>query len=87
MAFWNPTDLGKAGSRVDGEDIPVPLNASPVGGVPDEDAADAGFDDQLIYDELPLPYAERRIVTETLLRDEAQVVFDAWKGKGDKVAY
>lgn len=52
-----------------------------------EDAADAGFDDQLIYDELPLPYAERRILTETLLRDEAQVVFDAWKCKGDKVAY
>lgn len=52
-----------------------------------EDAADAGFDDQLIYDELPLPYAERKIPTETLLRDEAQVVFDAWKGKTDKVEY
>lgn len=52
-----------------------------------EDAADAGFDDQLIYDELPLPYAERKIPTETLLRDEAQVVFDAWKQKTDKVDY
>ncbi|MCB0763877.1 MAG: nucleoside deaminase [Flavobacteriales bacterium] len=52
-----------------------------------EDAADAGFDDQLIYDELPLPYNERRIPTEHLLRDEAQVVFTAWKAKEDKVEY
>jgi guanine deaminase len=52
-----------------------------------EDAADAGFDDQLIYDELPLPYTERRIPTEHLLREEAQEVFDAWKAKEDKVRY
>ncbi|MBX2973622.1 MAG: nucleoside deaminase [Flavobacteriales bacterium] len=52
-----------------------------------EDAADAGFDDQLIYDELPLPYGERRIPTERSLRDEAQLVFDAWKQKSDKVRY
>lgn len=52
-----------------------------------EDAADAGFDDQLIYDELPLPYAERRIRTERLLREEAQMVFDVWKSKQDKVEY
>ena len=52
-----------------------------------EDAADAGFDDQLIYDELPLPYAERRIPTGNLLRTEAKVVFDLWKSKTDKLAY
>ncbi len=52
-----------------------------------EDAADAGFDDQLIYDELPLPYGERRIPTEHKLRDEAQVVFIEWKGKQDKIRY
>ncbi len=51
------------------------------------DAADAGFDDQLIYDELPLPYTERRIPTEQTLREEALMVFTAWKGKGDKVRY
>ena len=51
------------------------------------DAADAGFDDQLIYDELPLPYSERRIHTEHLLREEAQAVFEAWKAKEDKVRY
>ncbi|HQV53507.1 MAG: nucleoside deaminase [Flavobacteriales bacterium] len=52
-----------------------------------EDAADAGFDDQLIYDELPLPYTERKIPTEHAFRDEAQVVFNEWKAKEDKVAY
>ncbi|MEZ4790130.1 MAG: nucleoside deaminase [Flavobacteriales bacterium] len=51
------------------------------------DAADAGFDDQLIYDELPLPYSERRIRTEHLLREDAQAVFEAWKAKEDKVRY
>ncbi|HPF89032.1 MAG: nucleoside deaminase [Flavobacteriales bacterium] len=51
------------------------------------DAADAGFDDQLIYDELPLPYADRRIRTEHVLRDEAKAIFEAWKAKEDKVAY
>lgn len=53
-----------------------------------EDAADAGFDDQLIYDELPLPPERRRIPTEArVLRDEAQAVFKAWKDKEDKVSY
>jgi guanine deaminase len=52
-----------------------------------EDAADAGFDDQLIYDELPLPYHERRIPTGHALREEARSVFQAWKSKTDKVRY
>lgn len=53
-----------------------------------EDAADAGFDDQLIYDELPLPPEQRRIPTEArVLRDEAQAVFKAWLEKTDKTAY
>ncbi|MFN3874480.1 MAG: nucleoside deaminase [Flavobacteriales bacterium] len=52
------------------------------------DAADAGFDDQLIYDELPLPPAKRRIATQgELLRHEARTVFAAWKAKADKTAY
>lgn len=53
-----------------------------------EDAADAGFDDQLIYDELALPPEARRIPTDTrVLRDEAKTVFRAWKEKEDKVSY
>jgi tRNA(Arg) A34 adenosine deaminase TadA len=52
------------------------------------DAADAGFDDQLIYDELPLPPEQRRIPTlPFLLRDEACAVFEAWKAKSDKTRY
>lgn len=52
------------------------------------DAADAGFDDQLIYDELPLPPEQRRIATiAQVLRDEARAVFAAWKAKADKTAY
>lgn len=53
-----------------------------------EDAADAGFDDQLIYDELPLPPEQRRIPTKAMvLRDEARAVFTAWKEKEDKQRY
>ncbi|MFZ1693704.1 MAG: nucleoside deaminase [Flavobacteriales bacterium] len=52
------------------------------------DAADAGFDDQLIYDELPLPPQQRRIPTiAEVLRSEARAVFEAWKMKSDKTAY
>lgn len=51
------------------------------------DAADSGFDDQLIYDELPLPFSERRIPTEHALRAEAQALFADWKKKEDKVRY
>lgn len=52
-----------------------------------EDAAAAGFDDQLIYDELPLPPGQRRIPMRTLLRDEAVALFEAWRVKPDKTAY
>ncbi len=52
-----------------------------------EDAADAGFDDQLIYDELPLPYGERRIPTKHLMREEGLSLFHSWKSKSDKIRY
>lgn len=53
-----------------------------------EDAAAAGFDDQLIYDELPLPPEKRRIPTTAgLLRLDAQAVFSAWIAKQDKTTY
>lgn len=52
------------------------------------DAADAGFDDQLIYDELPLPPEQRRIsTTAQVLREEGRAVFAAWKSKADKTVY
>lgn len=53
-----------------------------------EDAARAGFDDQLIYDEIPLPTEKRRIPTEALvMRTEANEVFEEWILKGDKALY
>ncbi|WP_263368952.1 nucleoside deaminase [Edaphobacter bradus] len=44
-----------------------------------KDAADAGFDDAFLYDEVKRPVAERTIPTTTLLRDKAIESFDAWR--------
>ena len=52
-----------------------------------QDAAAAGFDDQLIYNELPLPPAERRLPMEQALHEEACTLFEAWDRKTDKTAY
>jgi tRNA(Arg) A34 adenosine deaminase TadA len=52
-----------------------------------EDASAAGFDDDLIYREIPRPPDQRRVSMRPLLRDEARAAFDAWSGKADKVRY
>jgi len=52
-----------------------------------EDAARAGFDDAFIYDQVPLPAAERSLPTTQLLRSEAVGVFEAWLAKPDRVPY
>lgn len=52
-----------------------------------EDAARAGFDDAFIYDQIPLPTAERSLATSQLLGPEAVAVFDAWLAKSDRVPY
>lgn len=52
-----------------------------------EDAADAGFDDSFIYEELPLHPAERRYAMEHKLRDQAKQVFEEWKAMEAKVKY
>ena len=51
------------------------------------DAANVGFDDAHIYEELPLDPSQRELPTESLLREEAQRVFDAWAEKADKKEY
>ena len=51
------------------------------------DAASVGFDDAHIYEELPLEPSQRELPTETLLREEAQRVFEAWAKKADKKEY
>ncbi len=52
-----------------------------------EDAADAGFDDSFIYEELPLQPTERRYAMEHKLRDHAKRVFEEWKALEKKVKY
>jgi guanine deaminase len=52
-----------------------------------QDAAAIGFDDDFIYQQIPLPAAERRVSMKRLLRDEAAKAFSEWSGKADKVAY
>ena len=52
-----------------------------------DDAARAGFDDAFIYEQVPLPAAERSLPTSQLLQPEAVAVFDAWLAKPDRVPY
>lgn len=52
-----------------------------------EDAARAGFDDSLLYDELALPGETRKIPATNRLRDEAQMPFDAWRNNPRSVPY
>lgn len=52
-----------------------------------QDAANAGFDDEHIYEELSVARDERRIPMIKLLREESLLVFDEWSAKPDKVEY
>ncbi|MDQ4060349.1 MAG: nucleoside deaminase [Pseudomonadota bacterium] len=52
-----------------------------------QDAAQIGFDDSLIYDEIPKPVSERLIPMDHLPSLEARAVFDAWADKPDKIRY
>jgi len=51
------------------------------------DAAEIGFDDSFIYDEMALPLNARSLPLEPLLRPEALEVFNLWKSKEDKIEY
>ncbi|MEA5459520.1 nucleoside deaminase [Arcicella sp. LKC2W] len=52
-----------------------------------EDAAIAGFDDAFIYDEIPLPLAERKIEMIPLGREEAKKAFQLWSEQTNKIDY
>lgn len=52
-----------------------------------EDAAKAGFDDSLIYEELVRTLDRRKIPMVQVMRDEAFAVFEEWEKKGDKIRY
>ena len=51
------------------------------------DASSIGFDDSLIYREIPLPVAQRAIPTSQMMREEALAAFRAWQEKPNKIAY
>ena len=51
------------------------------------DAAQAGFDDAFIYDELKVTPASRRIPMTQLLREDSLAIFSAWKQQENKTSY
>lgn len=51
------------------------------------DAADAGFDDSFIYDEIRLPRDRRRLPLEQMRVPEAGEEFAAWRAADDRVEY
>lgn len=51
------------------------------------DAAQIGFDDQFIYEEIELPLNQRKLQSEQLLQTEAFEVFQDWQNKQDKIEY
>lgn len=51
------------------------------------DAANAGFDDSLLYAEVKKPLNERTVPIERLLGDEALESFEAWKTQANRVDY
>lgn len=51
------------------------------------DAAGAGFDDELIAEEVKRPLVERRLPMAQLLREEALAAFERWRVLPDRVEY
>ena len=52
-----------------------------------DDAAAAGFDDRRFYEELGKPPAQRSLVMEQALRDEALIALEDWTQKVDRIRY
>ena len=51
------------------------------------DAAEIGFDDAFIYEEIALKPEDRRLASMRLLPEEAIKAFEDWRLKDDKVEY
>lgn len=52
-----------------------------------DDAARAGFDDEVFYTELSLPPDQRQLPVDQLMQDDAIEVFNQWIEKTDKIEY
>jgi guanine deaminase len=52
-----------------------------------KDAEDIQFDDQFIYEELEIPYQNRKLFTKQLLREEALEAFKLWSNSNTKIEY
>jgi tRNA(Arg) A34 adenosine deaminase TadA len=52
-----------------------------------QDAAAAGFDDELLYREIPLPFDKRQLPTRQILREQALPALAEWRAKVDKIPY
>jgi guanine deaminase len=52
-----------------------------------QDAANAGFDDSFIYNELNKSSEERKVQMLHLPQNESLVPFNEWKAKADKIKY
>jgi len=51
------------------------------------EAANIGFDDSYIYEQISLPIEQRKIVMECLQCDEANKLFEEWKSLNNKTLY
>ncbi len=52
-----------------------------------EDAANSGFDDQFIYNEIALPYKKRKLPFHQIMRKEALNSFKLWDESEMKIKY
>ena len=52
-----------------------------------QDAANIGFDDSMIYDEMTVCIEDRKIPILSVGREAALKVFEEWREKGDKTLY
>ena len=52
-----------------------------------KDAAEIHFDDHFIYQELEMPFQNRKLFTKQLLREEALEAFQLWSSSINKIEY
>lgn len=52
-----------------------------------KDAADIQFDDQFIYEEIEIPYHNRKLETIQMMREEALEAFRLWSESTKKIEY